>query len=167
MSTNTGKLPNAIIAKRSCHQKISYRDIKLTYHVRDRAQQRLGITNKEEIQKLAHSAKYKGIKIKSLSATNHESLGLSYYMYIYLKNHYGHHHGSDKIYYYKNYVYVFSGDRSAVLKSIVPCFEEDMREAIAKMNKNKNTEHTNTTPDLKTAKIKSSLNCEPVCEEVM
>lgn len=114
--------------------KIPYRDIKVTLHAKQRASERLGITKESEIQKLAHAAKYKGIKIRALTRENYSALGITYNMYRYLKNHYTHYYKSDKIYYYRNYVFVFSGDRSRCLKSIVPCSEEDMKKAIAKLD---------------------------------
>lgn len=116
-------------------KRIPYRDIKITCHARQRAAERLGIHKESEIQKLAHSAKYKGVKIRSLTAENYSEFGITYDMYRYLKNHYTHRYKSDKIYYYHDHVFVFTGDRSRCLKSIVPCYEEDMRKAIVKLDK--------------------------------
>lgn len=114
--------------------KIPYRDIKVTCHAKQRAAERLGINKESEIQKLAHAAKYKGVKILALNGENYTSFGVTYDMYRYLKNHYNHRYKSDKIYYYRDHVFVFAGDRSRCLKSIVPCYEEDMRKAIAKLD---------------------------------
>ena len=66
--------------------KIPYRDIKVTYHAKQRAAERLGMNKESEIQKLAHAAKYKGVKILSLNAENYASYGITYDMYRYLKN---------------------------------------------------------------------------------
>ena len=115
--------------------KIPYRDIKVTYHAKQRASERLGINKESEIQKLAHTAKYKGVKILALTCDNYAEFGITYNMYRYLKNHYNHHYKSEKIYYYRNYVFVFAGDRSRCLLSIVPCYEEDMKKAIAKLDR--------------------------------
>ena len=114
--------------------KIPYRDIKVTLHAKQRASERLGINKESEIQKLAHAAKYKGVKILALTAENYAEFGITYDMYRYLKNHNTHHYKSDKIYYYHDHVFVFAGDRSRCLKSIVPCYEEDMKKAIAKLD---------------------------------
>ena len=114
--------------------KIPYRDIKVTLHAKQRASERLGINKESEIQKLAHAAKYKGVKILALTSENYDEFGITYDMYRYLKNHYTHRYKSDKIYYYRDHVFVFAGDRSRCLKSIVPCYEEDMKEAIAKLD---------------------------------
>lgn len=115
--------------------KISYREINVTYHAKQRAAERLGINKESEIQKLAHAAKYKGVKILSLNSENYANCGITYDMYRYLKNHYNHHYKSEKIYYYHDHVFVFAGDRSRCLKSIVPCYEEDMKKAIAKLDR--------------------------------
>ena len=114
--------------------RISYREIKLTRHAKQRACERLGINKESDIQKLAVSAKYNGTKILALTYDNYKDFNISYDMYRYLKNHYTHRYKSDKIYYYKNHVFVFSGDHSRCLKSIVPCYEEDMKKAIAKLD---------------------------------
>ena len=47
--------------------KLGHKDIKLTSHSKMRAEERLGITSVEEVRKLAISARYKGISIKSLN----------------------------------------------------------------------------------------------------
>ena len=114
--------------------KIPYRDIKVTLHAKQRASERLGINKESEIQKLAHAAKYKGVKILALTTENYDEFGITYDMYRYLKNRYTHRYKSDKIYYYRDHVFVFAGDRSRCLKSIVPCYEEDMKKAIAKLD---------------------------------
>lgn len=115
--------------------KIPYRDIKVTLHAKQRAYERLGMTKEAEIQKLAHAAKYKGINIRALNLENYSLTGLSYNMYRYLKNHYSHQFKTEKTYYYHDYVFVFAGDRSRCLKSIVPCTTEDAALAISKMDK--------------------------------
>lgn len=117
--------------------KVPYREIKLTLHAKQRASERLNINKDSEIQKLAHAAKYKGVKIRALTYDNHEDYGIPTDLYRYLKNHYAHYTNNDKSYYYKGYVYVFSGDGSRTLKTIVPCTQEDINEALAKLDKHK------------------------------
>lgn len=114
--------------------RISYREIKVTRHAKQRAHERLKINKESDIQKLAVAARYNGIKISTLALDNYNHYKICYNMYRYLKNHYTHHYKSDKCYYYKNHVFVFSGDRSRCLKSIVPCYEDDMKKAIAKLD---------------------------------
>jgi hypothetical protein len=153
MSTNPTS-PN--YSRKPSNRQIPYRDIKITAHAKQRAYERLGLRSETEIQKRAKSAKYNGIKIRALTCDNYQDFNISYDMYRYLKNHYNHQYKSDKIYYYKDYVYVFSGDRSRCLKSIVPCTEQDMREAIAKLDANR------YTPDTNSAKNGSVVDLEPV-----
>lgn len=115
--------------------KLPYRDIKITLHAKQRAYERLGLTKESDIQKLAHSAKYKGVRIHELTRETYKANDISYDMYRYLKNHYCRKFKSEKLYYYKDYVYIFAGDRSRCLKSIVPCTYDDMVKAIAKLDR--------------------------------
>lgn len=115
--------------------RLPYRDIKVTLHAKQRAAERLGITKEPEIQKLAHAAKYKGVKIRALTCKNYSSFGISYNTYRYLKNHFSHNFKSEKIYYYRDFAYVFAGDRSRCLKSIVPCTAEDVALGISKLDR--------------------------------
>ena len=115
-------------------KRIPYRDIKVTIHAKQRAHERLGIDKESEIQKLACTARYKGVLIRTLNSDNYEKLGITCNTFRYLKNHYGHHYNSEKIYYYRDYVFVFAGDRSRCLKSIVPCAEMDIKLGIAKLD---------------------------------
>lgn len=122
-------------------QKISYKEIKITLHAKQRAYERLGITKEVEIQKLAHSAKYNGVRIHELTLDNYTKFNISYDMYRYLKNHYGCRFKTEKMYYYKDCVFIFAGKGSKSLKSIVPCTQADMLAAIAILDdKHKNKE---------------------------
>lgn len=106
----------------------SYTKINLTSHCRQRAFERLNVTSDDQIKRMAHAAKYKGVKIKALSANNYAKLGVSYDLYRFLKNHYTHAHNSEAHYYYKGYVYCFAGGDSRTLKSIVDVSEEKVSE---------------------------------------
>lgn len=99
--------------------KLGHKDIKLTPHSRMRAEERLGITSAEEVRKLAISARYKGISIKSLNKENHEELGIDIDTYRKLKSEFSYHTNSDKLYFYKNCVFVFGGNKALTLKTIV------------------------------------------------
>lgn len=99
--------------------KLGHKDIKLTPHSKMRAEERLGITSAEEIRKLAISARYKGISIKSLNKENHEELGVDMNTYRKLKSEFAYHTNSDKLYFYKNCVFVFGGNKALTLKTIV------------------------------------------------
>lgn len=113
----------------------SYTKITLTSHSRQRAYERMNITSDDQIKRLAHAAKYKGVKIRAVNINNYSKLGLDYDTFRYLKNHYTHMYNSDAIYFYKGYVYCFSGGDSRTLKSIIPAGEEEIKTGIAKMNR--------------------------------
>lgn len=99
--------------------KLGHKDIKLTPHSKMRAEERLGLTSTEEIRKLAISARYKGISIRGLNKDNCEELGISLENYHHLKSEFSYHTNSDKLYYYKNYVFVFGGNKALTLKTII------------------------------------------------
>ena len=99
--------------------KLGHKDIKLTSHSKMRAEERLGITSVEEVRKLAISARYKGISIKSLNKENHKELGIDINTFRKLKSEFAYHTNSDKLYFYKNCVFVFGGNKALTLKTIV------------------------------------------------
>ena len=99
--------------------KLGHKDIKLTSHSKMRAEERLGITSAEEVRKLAISARYKGISIKSLNKENHEELGIDVNTFRKLKSEFAYHTNSDKLYFYKNCGFVFGGNKALTLKTIV------------------------------------------------
>ena len=99
--------------------KLGHKDIKLTSHSKMRAEERLGITSAEEVRQLAISARYKGISIKSLNKENHEELGIDVNTFRKLKSEFSYHTNSDKLYFYKNCVFVFGGNKALTLKTIV------------------------------------------------
>ena len=99
--------------------KLGHKDIKLTPHSKMRAEERLGITSSDEIRKLAISAKYKGISIKALNAETYEKFGFTYSEYRKLKSQFAYHSNNDRLYYYKNNLFVFGGKKSMVLKTII------------------------------------------------
>ena len=99
--------------------KLGHKDIKLTPHSKMRAEERLGITSAEEVRKLAISARYKGISIKALNKENHEELGVDVDTFRKLKSEFAYHTNSDKLYFYKDCVFVFGGNKALTLKTIV------------------------------------------------
>ena len=99
--------------------KLGHKDIKLTSHSKMRAEERLGITSSDEIRKLAISAKYKGISIRSLNTETYEKLGFTYSEYRKLKSQFAYHSNNDRLYYYKDKLFVFGGKKSLVLKTII------------------------------------------------
>ena len=99
--------------------RISYKDIKLTMHSKLRAEERIGLTSSEEIRKLAVSARYKGININALNKDNYNELGISKALYNNLKHHYSRKTNAERLYYYKGNVFIFCGNDSRTLKTIV------------------------------------------------
>ena len=99
--------------------KISHKDIKLTMHSKLRAEERVGLTSSEEIRKLAVSARYKGININALNEDNYNELGISKALYNNLKHHYSRRTNAERLYYYKGNVFIFCGNDSRTLKTIV------------------------------------------------
>ena len=110
-------------------------NLKISPHAKQRAMERFGISKECEIKKLAAQAKNLGIRVWTLNYSNYKALGLDWNTYRYLLNKYAHHYNTDKSYYYKDKVFVFGGQKSTVLKSIIPCTEEMVTEAIEKMEK--------------------------------
>ena len=84
-----------------------------------RAEQRLGLTSSDEIRKLAISAKYKGISIRALNTDTYEKFGFTHSEYVKLKSQFAYHSNNDRLYYYKDKLFVFGGKKSLVLKTII------------------------------------------------
>ena len=101
------------------NSKFGHKDVVLTPHSKMRAEERLGITSTDEIRKLAISAKYKGISIRALNTETYEKLGFTYSEYRKLKSQFAYHSNNDRLYYYKNNLFVFGGKKSLVLKTII------------------------------------------------
>ena len=99
--------------------QISHKDIKLTMHCKQRAEERVGLTHTDDIRKLAVSARYKGININALHENNYEKLGLNKEIYRTLKHYFPRKSNTERFYYYKGRVFIFCGGDSRVLKTIV------------------------------------------------
>lgn len=123
----------------------SYNAILLTHHARQRAFERFNITTDSELKKLAHSARYKGICVANLHRENYQAMNIPYRTYLYLKNKYGKHKGTDKHMYYKNMVFVFAGNKSRTLRSIIPCTQEDISKGLDKLLTSSNPRYTYKT----------------------
>lgn len=100
--------------------RISHKNFKLTTHSIQRAYERLNLTSKEEIKKLAYEAKYKGINLNGVEVNNYKELGLSYEELINFKRKFKCHTNSNTIYLYKGNVYVFGGNPNVNLITIIP-----------------------------------------------
>lgn len=110
----------------------SFRSISLTQHARQRAMERINVTSKEQLQKMALSAKLKGSLISTLAKDNYKSRGLTLGEFKYLKNHYATNASTSKSYYRNGIVYVFCGNHSRTLRTVVKVDDEEMREWISK-----------------------------------
>ena len=105
--------------KNTNRSRISHKDIKLTIHSKLRAEERVGLTSSEEIRKLAISARYKGININALNENNYNELGINKALYNNLKHCYSRRTNAERLYYYKGNVFIFCGNDSRTLKTIV------------------------------------------------
>lgn len=101
------------------NSKFGHKDVKLTAHSKMRAEQRLGLTSSEEIRKLAISAKYKGISVRALTTESCNEIGIGYDGYRKIKSQFAYHSNNDRLYYYKDAIFVFGGNKSLVLKTII------------------------------------------------
>lgn len=97
----------------------SHKNIQLTNHSIIRAQERLNVTRKEDIKKLAGRAKSNGVNLSSLRPETYEKLGLTKEEYIFLKNRFVQGNNSTAIYIHQGYVYVFVGKGQRTLKTII------------------------------------------------
>lgn len=99
--------------------EFSYKDIKITYHAKNRAYTRLGISSEIEIQKLSASAKKNGLNLNALNMMNYDSFGLSFKHYQWLKSIDYYCLKSEVVYFYKGMFFVFTGNKNRTLKTII------------------------------------------------
>lgn len=111
---------NTNLAKRNYHYSISYKDINITPHSMQRSTERLGINSKDELKKLAGRARNNGINISGLNLHNYERLGLTYPELVAINSHYYKVSNSERMYYYKGYMYCFRGNKAMTLISVLP-----------------------------------------------
>lgn len=97
----------------------SYKTIKLTSHSIQRAEERLNLTRKEDIKKLASAAKNSGIHLSGIRRDTYEKLGLTFEEYCYLKSNFNFRTNSTGIYVYKGAVFIFVGKSKSILKTII------------------------------------------------
>lgn len=94
--------------------------IKLTYHSRDRSMERLNITSQDEFRKLAASARNKGVNVDALNLNNYHLFGIDYKTFAGLKRYFRTHTNSERMYYYRGFVYIFAGKDACTLKTVIP-----------------------------------------------
>lgn len=100
-------------------RKRSYKDITVSYHAMARAEERLHLVGTKNIKRLAQAAKEHGIKLNTLHENNYKQLGLTTKEYLKLTHRYKKHVNNDAFYFYKGNVFIFSGKKSRLLKTIV------------------------------------------------
>ena len=93
--------------------------IQFTIHSRERGYERIGITNKNELRDMVANARFKGNNINSIDIYNYEKLGLTYGELVSIKRRFNQRSNSDRLYYYKGYVFIFFGKDSMSLKTII------------------------------------------------
>ena len=98
----------------------SWKLMNLTPHSKQRASERLNVTNSDELKKMANSARFKGIEIDRVNINNYESVGLTYEELVVLKKKYYRHNNSERLFYYKGVVWIFCGNGALTIRSIVP-----------------------------------------------
>ena len=106
--------------------RISYKEIKLTAHARQRAEERTGLTSTDEVRKLAISARYNGINLHGLNVDNYSKFNLDLNTYRILKGHFARHTNSERLYYYKDKVFIFCGNDAKTLKTIINIPKKEM-----------------------------------------
>ena len=104
---------------RNIHNKIGADKIKLTFHSRDRALERLGISEEKELRILASNARNKGYNLNSVTISNYDKIGLTYEELVSFKRNFQTKNNSERIMYHKGYVYVFAGKNACTLKTVV------------------------------------------------
>lgn len=124
------------------HNHTSWKYMNLTPHSKQRGMERLNITNTDELKKMANSARFKGIDIDLLNIRNYEQLGITYDELVILKKKYYRHNNSERLFYYKNFVWVFCGANALTIRSVVP-FREDRKNSNNNINSNNNTNTNN------------------------
>lgn len=103
----------------NARNNISYKDIKVTNHAVERIRSRLGYMNNQEIKKLAANAKKNGINIVNITMNNCERAGFSKTVFNKIQESFPIKNNSTKIYLYKGYFFVFTGNHQRTLRSVI------------------------------------------------
>ena len=112
------------------HNHNSKKEIQLTFHSRDRAEERLGINSKNELRDRAASARFNGVNIKNVNINNYERFGITYSELVALKTKFRKQNNSEKMYYNKGYIYIFFGKNCMSLKTIIKLHTDDIQKPI-------------------------------------
>ena len=119
-TANAINTTSSYIANRSKnHNHTSWKKMVLTRHCKQRSFERVGINNEEELKKMACGARFKGIELDKVNIYTYEGFGLAYNEMVALKNQFKYITKSDRIFYYKSYVWIFAGNNALTLRSVV------------------------------------------------
>ena len=99
--------------------ELSYKDIKITNHAKQRAFERLKLKKENDLKKIARSAKINGIKISLLNKNNYNNYNLSNEIYEKIKRVGASNRCHGSFYYYKNFMFLFSGKKDRTLITII------------------------------------------------
>lgn len=100
--------------------------INITSHAMQRIKERTDFSQKQDIKKFVSNARYKGVHVNLISPENCMSYGISVDTYKYIRSHFKQSNNSNKILYYKNSVFVFSGNKSRTLVTVVNLNKENL-----------------------------------------
>lgn len=111
------------------NRNFSYKNIRLTAHAKQRGHERLGITKEKDLQKRAANSISSGSNLKVLYNIGRNRAraehGINGEIYDYLMKRFRLESNSERIYYYKGDVYIFTGNGGKVLKTIIEVNEEE------------------------------------------
>lgn len=109
---------NLVISK-SNKPRFSHKDINVTSHAMLRAEERLQLTNKKELKKIASNARYKGVNISLIRKDTYMQFGLSYNEYVFIKGRFSQVNNSTNIYLYQGNLFIFCGKGNRTLKTVI------------------------------------------------
>lgn len=108
---------------------LSYKNIRLTQHSIIRAKERLNITDKNTLKKMAALARRSGVRLDNIDLDNKSDYAkdtllnkyqVDYSTMKYFKSHFRQYNNSNRYYLYKGYVWIFYGSGGNTLKTVIP-----------------------------------------------
>lgn len=108
------------------HFQQSASKIVITTHAMQRIKERTDFVQKQDIKRFVANARYKGVHLNLISFNNCNDFGISKEAYNYIKKHFFKCDNHNKLIYYKNSVFVFSGNKSRTLVTVVNLDKENL-----------------------------------------
>lgn len=108
---------------------LSYKNIRLTQHSIIRAKERLNITDKNTLKKMAALARRSGVRLDNIDLDSKSDYAkdvlrnkykISYTTMLYFNSHFNRYNDSNRYYLYKNFIWIFYGSNGSVLKTVIP-----------------------------------------------